>query len=442
MALKHLLATSLSLGVLAHGCQDVAVCEDEALCSPIERSRGGEGGGDAGDDGAAGSPGIESGGDGGRPSPPPAGGAGGGSGAGGDTSAAGEGGDAGAGAAGACSPGFGECDGSSLTICETPLDHSMLHCGRCGRLCEGTCALGHCREPELVFDVGEPEQFVATQVAGFAVVPSFSGQGQWLYRFDLIGDAAPAQLAEVLDWEASLALGPDKVYLRDGDLVRAVGLAGQSVETEAIGPVRSFGASPLGSYYVSVDYEDDETEVSRLWFRPAHAADWQLLHEGEPLELAGSGPAGVAALFGSEYDDERSLALLEGGEIVPLGTLPEDWSSLRVTADAVAVLVAESRRLWWFAAGAQPFHYGVGEPSYDDAETLRASPEGVAMQIRDGSRAFVQEFSRSGALPWKIGVRRAANLVFLDRSYVWYTHSPSWSELNLLRSRQVEISDL
>ncbi|MDO9017756.1 MAG: fibrinogen-like YCDxxxxGGGW domain-containing protein [Deltaproteobacteria bacterium] len=50
--------------------------------------------------------------------------------------------------AGSCQPiceaGRGDCDGSLVTGCETPIDSSLSHCGRCGATCGTRCVAGVC----------------------------------------------------------------------------------------------------------------------------------------------------------------------------------------------------------------------------------------------------------------------------------------------------------
>jgi hypothetical protein len=56
-----------------------------------------------------------------------------------------------------CRPGFGNCDMDRSNGCETDVDTSIEHCGRCGHRCEGApnahpvCELGGCT---LVCDAG------------------------------------------------------------------------------------------------------------------------------------------------------------------------------------------------------------------------------------------------------------------------------------------------
>ncbi len=53
----------------------------------------------------------------------------------------------------ACNPGFGDCDLSATTGCETDLRVSLDHCGVCGMACTAgyKCKVGKCVAPELVF---------------------------------------------------------------------------------------------------------------------------------------------------------------------------------------------------------------------------------------------------------------------------------------------------
>lgn len=43
-----------------------------------------------------------------------------------------------------CEPNRGDCDGSLVTGCETAVDSSLAHCGRCGAACSTRCVAGVC----------------------------------------------------------------------------------------------------------------------------------------------------------------------------------------------------------------------------------------------------------------------------------------------------------
>lgn len=56
-----------------------------------------------------------------------------------------------------CTGGFGDCDGDDANGCETPLATDPLHCGSCGRDCQGgDCVLGQCEPVVLAEDLDLP----------------------------------------------------------------------------------------------------------------------------------------------------------------------------------------------------------------------------------------------------------------------------------------------
>jgi hypothetical protein len=421
-------ALALALGSTA--CRSLAVCDD-ATCGERSTTVGGESPAPSAAGMAAGGSGFDepsvAGGQGGTP-------------IGGAESGGGMSGES---AGGADCPGFfGECDGSSITECETPLDYHVRHCGACAAPCDGTCVVGHCKPAELIYQGGEPSTFVATPSHGYGVIAEIDGSGQALYKLDMLSGAV-TPLMELSDFYfISLALGRDTLYLQADSDVYSMDLAGERIELEDLPSIWSFGANSEGVYSttrVADELTDQLTDT--LSFRPAFSSQSQVLREGGVFEIVGSGEAGIVLLNGNE-DEERLLELVQADEIERLGPMPAGTTNLCVTAEGVAVLAVDDGELWWFRPGSEPTHYPVGVPAHGYWSQPVLTERGVAIQIAEGALSFVQEFASDGSLGLRLGISRNANLFHLSPSHAWYSKVLTPIELVLVRSRQFEVSDL
>ncbi len=438
MALRDWL-TVLLLGWLVTSCRDTSFCQGAGDC-PSEPGAA-----------AQGPAGGTSSGSGEEAAPDPDGGQ-----SAGHDGGAGMSGysDAGAPTADQCPAGYGECDSSSLTACETNLLRNVRHCGACKNACDGLCVLGNCKPPELLFKDGGPSRVVATQDAAFAVLTDLANQHHALYRFDLItGDAG---LVTQLDSsEDSISLGVDHVYLDAGGQVLAVSLDGSTiapVENEA-GPIstHSFGATGQGLYYIDAD--DDES-VWTLYYRPNHATKWQvLLDQADRLQIESAGLGALALVSTDASGVEHELTLVVGDKLTSLGLLPVGWQDLIVVDEEIAVLVTRSSvepsELWWFPSssplasppasspepppvGPPPVSYPVDSVLYASHPLKLAPPWGVALQTRSGLLDSVRAYSRGGPQGWAAGISRQSSLAFINRTQVWYLYIPNWVDPPLL----------
>lgn len=460
MALTRWVLSALLLSGVFTSCREVSICADTNECpaeasagrgATTDRTSGGSnssdnGNGNGDEAGLAGQPGQA-----------------GQAGQGGQALGAGQGGEAGeagqvavgnAGASGEpsqneCPHDSGECDGSSLTTCETDLLTSVRHCGACERACDGLCVLGVCKAPELMFKGAGFSDFVLTHNAAFIVMSDYSNSRRALYRFDLQSGEA-SLVMELEHPENSISLGPDRVYVHVFEGVLAVALDGSRVDLVengglAIDPF-SFGATAQGIYYVDFEYlEGAEGEPAEerwaLYYRPHLSTKWQVLERSSYLRILASGSGCLAVERGTE--ENRELSLVVGAEVTKIDGLPAAWDDLLVVENELVLLTSEPSQLWWFDSSGPLQHYTIEPPTSSwDALTL-ATPRGVAIQSQSGGQESVRTYTREGPALWAAGISRKAALMFVHRPELWYVYSANWADPRLLyRAPMLEEADL
>jgi hypothetical protein len=341
-----------------------------------------------------------------------------------------------------CDTGRGDCDGSTLNACESDLNRSVRHCGACDSPCSGLCMAGTCKEAELLFVDGSPRDRVATQSALFTIMSNFQGSQRWLYRFDLTSGQG-TELFELLGSQPTVSLGPDRVYVKDGAQVIAVSFDGERVEP-VMGPagplsVWHFGATASGLYYVD---SDDDLVAWTLNHRANQASEWQVIYEGDKLEIVSTGPQAIALLTGDYFSETRELMRAKGDTVSTFGTVPELWGDIGVYEDRIAVVNGADELLWYGEPGEQPVVQTIPVGFYWD-ETFVPAPEGLAILSQTGLESSVQCYSATGPQWTPVGISRAATLVFVNRTHLWYLDNPSPLDPPLLmRARLVEHADL
>lgn len=445
MALTRWLLGALLLSGAVAACREVSVCSDTNGCPNEASAPGGAAAGKTSGGGSstktdseeAGGPGQT-----GRAGQPGRAGQGGEAGETGEA-AGGSAGTSGAPAETECPPDVGECDGSSLTTCETDLLSSVRHCGACENPCEGLCVLGTCKAAELMFKDVSPSAFVVTHDAAFTVLHAHSGSQHALYRFDLPSGKANLVM-QLEESEHSISLGPDRVYVHVYAGVLAVAPDGSSVELVehgglAISP-EGFGATAQGLYYVDRDYLEGAGELT-LFHRPHLSAKWQVLERGGELKILGSG-SGCLALA-RETDGKRELVLVVGAELTTIDGLPADWDDLLVVDDEVVLLTSDPSQLWWFDSSRPIRHYPIAPPRFPYDALKLAAPRGVAVQSQSGGAQSVRTYTREGPALWAVGISRKASLSLINRPDLWYLYAPNWSDPPLLyRAAMLEDADL
>jgi hypothetical protein len=441
---RWLLGALLLSGAIA-ACREVSVCSDANGC-PNETSA--DGGATAGRTSGGSSSAETNSEAAGRPGQTSQAGQQGRIGQGGEAGETGEvtGGDAGTSGAppqNECPPDMGECDGSSLTTCETELLSSVRHCGACENTCEGLCVLGICKAPELMFKDAGHGGFVVTQDAAFTVLSDHSGSQHALYRFDLASGEA-SLVMQLEQSEHSISLGPDRVYVHVPAGVLAIapdGTPADLVENGglAISP-EDFGATAHGLYYVDRDYLEGAGELT-LFHRPHLSAKWQVLERGGELKILGSG-SGCLALE-RETEEERELVLVVGAELTKIDGLPADWDDLLVVEDQVVLLTSDPSQLWWFDSSRPVHHYPITTPRFPYDALKLAAPHGVAVQSQSGGAESVRTYTREGPALWAVGISRSAALSLISRPDLWYLYAPNWADPPLLyRAPMLEDADL
>lgn len=364
---------------------------------------------------------------------------------------------AGAGAGGegeqglACETDMADCDGSRLTGCETNLTWNVRHCGGCAQECDGLCLSGRC-EPTLLVQSAYPVRMVATAVTGFAIATQDHSHYA-LLKIDM-ESGSPSTLLDDLNGEERLALSGDRLYIYDSNSasVRSARLDGTDMEQEDIAWPSSVGGTQRGAYYVNVlehaETPADEDYEYQLFYRATGTTKWQLLRQGaEPIRIISSSAGGM--LLGSyelsdSDDDAGELSLWDGATSSPIDDKPASWTEAKVIDEDRVVFLTyddsrESSQLWWSHVDGSSNEYDIEEPRGDSAETMLVLDDVVVIYFQKQGRGYLQQFDREGAKAGRQGVPNESNLVWADRTNVWYGVYDTWITSRFLRSQWFDL---
>lgn len=428
------IATCLLLTLLSAfgGCRGESICASEAACfEKAPPSDGGNGGVSPN-----------------QPTPPTGGGTAGA--AGSDASpggapddvlgGAGAGGESGASNSPSCSPGRADCDGSSLTPCETSLEISFQHCGACNSRCDGICWGGRCKpfEDLAPYDLNE---LVASASSAYALVNGYNFD-QAILRIDL-NSGHTEIIANGIGFDARLWLGNARLYAALGLTIVSMNLDGTGRVDESITP-ESFGATRAGAYYV----DSVEATGNRLWFRSETSQTFQQIFTSPfDLRLEASDPTGVLMLQGGATPDQDQYVFIKDNQQIPLGPAPTGVIDRLIVGGSVALLVAPSTdpaqvELVWLAAGAEPIRIPLPRLA-EDARLVRA-PEGVALLGKDGlNRPLLLYDDDPPDEQPAIGIQTNTKLLLFDNNYLWYTWlGATDGRPHLVRAERLQLTDV
>jgi hypothetical protein len=339
-----------------------------------------------------------------------------------------------------CELGTDDCDGSTLTVCETYITWDVQHCGACGQACDGICVLGHCKPSEPIQQAGHPRQFVTDSAFAYAI---FDGEGaKNILRIELeTGDSRVVGTG--FSDKTLLAVSGDRLYALDTNLLRSKDLADGPFETEPFG-AQGLGASLEGLYYTRISY-DFQTKVATwsLWYRPTAASESSLLGEADQFDIIASGQNGVVVK--RRIDAEITLLFASENRLTSLGPVP-NFVSVRAVRNGVAMLVVNADEpsgfeLWWTTITGGTTRFALAADVKPPAELVEA-PGGVAMLLRERGSAFVQLFDDFGPSSIRLGLHYYSSLEFVDARNAWYTWRAADSGVpSFQRARQLEPTD-
>jgi hypothetical protein len=434
------------LTTILGGCRGITVCSSEACRDESLLAGGKESGGTASSTGSSGAAAGES--EGGRAA---AGGAAAGGAAAGEPAAAGgNGGDADEVASGpSCDGTFAECDGSSLTVCETDVTWNVRHCGGCAQDCDGICGGAQC-EPAIAVAPLYVRSMVASSTTGFAL--AHDGSEFSILKVDIATAEGGVYLGNVSE-QTHLAISGDRVYFAsviendDEDAEDAVELRSAQLDgsglvlEEGIEPL-DIGAAAAGFYYVSKSTNEDTFEDTyRLFFRATGSTTWQALHSGARCRILASSEFGV--VVGKDDDAENTeLFLVTGAKQTSLGAAPPNLEELAVTSNAVVALLRDEdldvTRMRWMRPGAEPSEYTVPTPNNGFPE-LNVHRDEILMFFQEHGQAHIQRFASGGPSDSRSGIAPFAHVSLVDRDYVWYAVFDTWITMRFLRSRWFQV---
>jgi hypothetical protein len=421
---RGVLGAVVIAALLGQSCRRISVCEDEA-CDEDERALAQ--GGDAGHVGDGGI-GAVAGGDGGGGAAPA-------------REHAGAAGDAGSSSeipAGlVCEAGLADCDGSTLTGCETVVGWNQSQCGECGVACEGACYGGSCVETILIDRDVVPRDVVLTRTHAFA---SLYGTDLTFAKIDRDTGVSETLLTLPIQHSSSdstLVLGADLVYLFHAESAEiwSVPLEGGQPEREDVMGPSSIAASSQGVYYVSFteDEETWETEY-QLWFRPKGDKAWQSLYRGGAGRLIASGLNRVA--FITKGDEATEFYSLNGATLELYGSGPEVLEARVTDGGTIAVLASgdDGLELWWLGSTGLIDHYPVDGATYNEHRYMHMSGSAVVLYFEEEGGAFAQFFGVEGAGSARIGLPVVSSVALVDGFDIWFGVWDNWAARRFLRS--------
>jgi hypothetical protein len=243
-------------------------------------------------------------------------------------------------------------------------------------------------------------------------------------------------LAEV-GYGAKLALG-DRVYLLDPDnrRMRSFLLDGSDPRTEDIPYVWDMDAYPGGLYYIGTGAGSDGS-ASNLYYRSDATSPWRQLDEDLGGGFVSSSAYGVV-LSRTDANEVEQLYLLQGDRVIPYGPALLNTEDVLPTADGITVLTYDyatsATELWWLTDDLtqEPTHYAL--PTQHHLPRMRPYRGIVAVNLVDGTSAYVQTFDESGPQLGKLGVRLGSVLIGLDDHYLWHLVTDDWFHWRFLRT--------
>lgn len=412
----------LGLGVWAGGCRELSVCSETESCESSAEGGAPPQTGAAPNAGADDAPG--------QTGQPAAGGASGGE--------AAIDGDGGVGPSPGCELGFDECDGSSLTACETAVIFDTANCGGCDDACEGACVLGRCKASEVIEWEGRVRELVAGSTLAYAL---FFTEGAWNVVEIELDSGSTRVVGTGFSEKARLALAGDRLFALDGTKLSSRGPSDAAFEQEPISPA-IIGGSAGGLYYVERVYDPDpRVETDTLFYRAVGASEAIVLRRGY-VEILASDRVGVAARWRTANVSQK-LLFLDGKRVVDLGTMP-GAESVYTIRDGVAALVHNVE----LPSGYELHLLRINDPEeiiplqfeVKDPSLVRA-PGGVALLLRDRRSPFVQSFG-DGREAIAFGLDAQASLLLVDSQYLWFTTRTSASATpTFRRAKHLEPSD-
>ncbi len=338
----------------------------------------------------------------------------------------------------ACGANLADCDDSRLTPCETNITWTARHCGGCGMACDGLCLGGKCEVAVQVMK-GWPVSMVASSSTGFALIDEL--QKHSVLKIDGASAAATVYLDDVPS-DLELSISSDRVYFFDryaDERLTSARLDGTDFIKEQVTSPTSVGATGKGAYYVSAAYDESTSEASSaLMFRASGESSWKKLFEGPACRILGSSAYGlvVGRYEGDDEDAPPLLDLYVGETVTELGLAPANLEKVTVTEASVVALSRDDERyyLWWSSAGNS---YEIEAP-YNSGRQLIVDTDSVVMSFNEGGKGFIQRFNRVGPEVGRSGVANEANIVYVDRYYLWHGVWDDWVSARFLRSQRLD----
>jgi hypothetical protein len=341
----------------------------------------------------------------------------------------------------ACEGNFAECDGSTLTPCETNVAWQTRHCGACDAVCEGLCQAKGCQPATLVLE-RESSAFVMSGASALACARYDEISALILIDRDT---AKTTILLDGLDGCPKLVAGADRFYAFDAfnEVLKSMRLDGSDLKDEVLASSFDyFGASAHGAYYVDSPYsEEQDVTTYRLWFRATGGTSWKLLREGQEqsYEIVASSAYGV--LVFASGAEESALLELHGEDISDITTKAAgiDWDAAAMTAVG-PVLTAEPwtgpQELHWL--GETVTHYELPDSVY--LTNLNVFEDRLVLHGEEDGVGFIQLYGPDGVDGDRRGIALASNFIGMDSRYVWFTVWNTAATRALLRAPWHEIN--
>jgi hypothetical protein len=352
-----------------------------------------------------------------------------------------EGGNAGQAGQLICDGNAAECDGSTLTPCETNVAWQTRHCGACDAVCEGLCQTKRCQPAEFVFE-REASAFVVSGSSALAYA-----RYDDTYALILVDRETANQkiLLDPLTESLELAASADRFYVFDAwnEKLRSVRLDGSELKNEELAfGFDSFGASADGAYYVDSLYDEEQGLTTyRLWLRAVGATTWKLLREAKDKSYTIVTWSQYGVLMIESGAEETALLEVHGEDIRDISAklAGVDWDAAAMTAAGPVVTVEPEvgpRELCWL--GAEVTRYEL--PDWVYLTNLNVFEDRLALHGEENGLGFIQLYGPRGVEGDRRGIPLASNFIGMDPNHVWYTVWNTAATRALMRAPWHEIT--
>jgi hypothetical protein len=296
-------------------------------------------------------------------------------------------GDSGPCGTGACGGSCADCDGVSVNGCETDLSNDPLHCGSCGRGCDGyACQGGACEVRVLVSDAHVPWDLAVDDAAVYWVEEG-SSAGDGRVRKVPNSGGFPQSLAETQATPIAIAIDDECVFwvnFTSGGSVSRIAKNGTGYAKLAVAN---------GPRTLAID-------TDRVFWTSVEGALVRLPKTGgSPVTITQQG-VGVVSLF--VFDTDVYWTHRGTGRVLRMNKLDTTGDSISVVASGLlnpTSVYVDANHVFWSEAGASFDGVDCFEAQGRIAKTSRLEP-GTVEEIASGQPCPVRITADESQVYW------------------------------------------